>query len=259
MVRNGLRRPGVLLWGVLLLFFAGEVFAEERRALVLAVLDGDTAVVRGEDGSEETVRYLHIDTPELHHPRRREEELGPEAREANRSLVEGRWVRLVTDVVPRDRYGRLLARVVVDSPPGSRGRLRRAGAARSGAASDSSAQRRRQGGDPPGAERSSTGRAGMVVPGPGTDLFLRPNLGGASSGGGVLLRTRSAGGRGGTTPHTLGSAGRGVPDHRHAAPGLCPGSPNFLRAHSPGVGQSDSFLLGRRTGRRRSTPDRGCG
>ena len=118
MVRNGLRRPGVLLWGVLLLFFAGEVFAEERRALVLAVLDGDTAVVRGEDGSEETVRYLHIDTPELHHPRRREEELGPEAREANRSLVEGRWVRLVTDVVPRDRYGRLLARVVVDSPRG---------------------------------------------------------------------------------------------------------------------------------------------
>ena len=38
MVRNGLRRPGVLLWGVLLLFFAGEVFAEERRGLVLAVL-----------------------------------------------------------------------------------------------------------------------------------------------------------------------------------------------------------------------------
>ena len=103
---------------LLLLLFVPRCAAGDWRGTVLAVLDGDTVVVRGEDGKEETVRYLYIDTPELHHPRRREEELGPEAREANRDLVEGRGVRLITDAVPRDRYGRLLARVVVDTPRG---------------------------------------------------------------------------------------------------------------------------------------------
>lgn len=103
---------------LLLLLFVPRCAAGDWRGTVVAVLDGDTAVVRGEDGKEETVRSLYIDTPELHHPRRREEELGPEAREANRALVEGKAVRLISDVVPRDRYGRLLARMVVDTPRG---------------------------------------------------------------------------------------------------------------------------------------------
>jgi micrococcal nuclease len=70
-------------------------------------LDGDTVVVRGVG----TVRYLGIDAPELHHPRRAVERFARQAWAANRRLVVGRSVRLVTDRESRDRYGRLLAYV----------------------------------------------------------------------------------------------------------------------------------------------------
>jgi micrococcal nuclease len=73
-------------------------------------LDGDTVVVRGVG----TVRYLGIDAPELHHPRRPVERFARQAWAANRRLVVGRRVRLVTDRETRDRYGRLLAYVYLD-------------------------------------------------------------------------------------------------------------------------------------------------
>jgi micrococcal nuclease len=81
-----------------------------REAEVLRVTDGDTIRVRV-DGVEERVRYIGVNTPEVHHPRRGEEPFGREATEANRALVEGKTVRLVTDVQERDRYGRILAYV----------------------------------------------------------------------------------------------------------------------------------------------------
>jgi len=43
------------------------------------------------------------------------EPYGTAASEFNRSLVEGKWVRLALDVEPRDHYGRLLAYVYTDS------------------------------------------------------------------------------------------------------------------------------------------------
>ncbi|MBL3592298.1 MAG: thermonuclease family protein [Synergistaceae bacterium] len=79
------------------------------RGTVTEVFDGDTVVVTLDGGGTETVRYLLIDTPELHHPLRGEEELGAEAARLNASLVLGRAVRLERDVAERDRYGRLLA------------------------------------------------------------------------------------------------------------------------------------------------------
>lgn len=81
-------------------------------ATVLRVIDGDTIRVRLADRAE-TVRYIGIDTPELHHPVRGAEAGGTEAREANRRLVEGRAVRLELDIRARDRHGRLLAYVWV--------------------------------------------------------------------------------------------------------------------------------------------------
>jgi micrococcal nuclease len=74
---------------------------------VVSVLDGDTVVVEGVG----TVRYVGIDTPELHHPRKPVERFAARAAAINRRLVLGRTVRLETDVEPRDAYGRLLAYV----------------------------------------------------------------------------------------------------------------------------------------------------
>ena len=74
------------------------------------VVDGDTIIVDGVG----TVRYLGIDTPELHHPRKPLQRYARDARRANLRLVGGRDVSLVTDRERRDKYGRLLAYVYVD-------------------------------------------------------------------------------------------------------------------------------------------------
>jgi len=79
-------------------------------ALVVRVVDGDTIHVRIADAVEK-VRYIGVNTPELHHPTRRKEPGGREAHAANRRLVEGKRVRLDLDVQSRDRYGRMLAYV----------------------------------------------------------------------------------------------------------------------------------------------------
>lgn len=85
---------------------------------VTQVIDGDTIVVTTEDGKSEKVRYLLIDTPELHHPTRGEEELGRIAALENKNLVLGKKVRLEEDVERRDRYNRLLAYVWTEGPDG---------------------------------------------------------------------------------------------------------------------------------------------
>lgn len=95
----------------------GEIENGSAEAVVVRVLDGDTVLARLADGSTERVRYLLMDTPELHHPKRGVEELGPEAAIENRREVLGKHVRLEFDVEPRDRYGRLLAYVWVKDPP----------------------------------------------------------------------------------------------------------------------------------------------
>ena len=79
---------------------------------VVRVVDGDTIHVRVGERLEK-VRYIGVNTPEVHHPRKGEEPGGREATDVNRSLVAGQRVRLETDVQARDRYGRLLAYVWV--------------------------------------------------------------------------------------------------------------------------------------------------
>ena len=84
---------------------------------VVRLVDGDTIHVQV-NGHVEKVRYIGVNTPEIHHPRKGEEPGGREAREVNRRLVEGRSVRLEPDVQQRDRYGRLLAYVWVRQDDG---------------------------------------------------------------------------------------------------------------------------------------------
>jgi len=75
------------------------------RVLVSRVIDGDTIELA--DGRR--LRYIGMDTPEMDG-----ECYGIEAKEKNRQLVEGRFVRLEKDVSETDRYGRLLRYVWVD-------------------------------------------------------------------------------------------------------------------------------------------------
>jgi micrococcal nuclease len=95
-----------------LLLFAPLASAGSLDGVVVRVVDGDTIHVRVGDRVEK-VRYIGVNTPEVHHPRKGEEPGGRQALAVNRTLVERRTVRLETDVQSRDRYGRLLAYVWV--------------------------------------------------------------------------------------------------------------------------------------------------
>ena len=77
---------------------------------VVRVVDGDTIHVQL-GATREKVRYIGVDTPETKDPRRPVGCFGQEASAFNERLVGGELVRLVRDVEPRDRYGRLLAYV----------------------------------------------------------------------------------------------------------------------------------------------------
>jgi micrococcal nuclease len=94
-------------------FFKASVWKRDNNILVSRVIDGDTI----ELSNGLRVRYIGIDTPEL-----REKEPGggwaykprpyaEEAREFNRDLVEGKYIKLESDVQKRDKYNRLLAYV----------------------------------------------------------------------------------------------------------------------------------------------------
>ncbi len=81
---------------------------------VVRVIDGGTIQVCCVFGDRVTVRYVGVDTPEIHHPMIGVERAGKEASEANRKLVDGKTVRLEFDVQEQDRYGRLLAYVYLE-------------------------------------------------------------------------------------------------------------------------------------------------
>jgi micrococcal nuclease len=90
-------------------------------ARVTSVVDGDTIHVELAGGSEETVRYIGIDTPETVKPGTPVQCGGPRAHEVNDRLVYGKTVTLRFDAERRDVYGRLLAYVYLPAArPGER-------------------------------------------------------------------------------------------------------------------------------------------
>src|SRR3954464_10209018 len=94
-------------------------------AVVTAPVDGDTVHVRTARGPE-TVRFLGVNTPEPHHPTpgvnppatprpaKGVECFGPQAAAFTDRELTGRRVTLELDVEHRDKYGRLLAYVIVE-------------------------------------------------------------------------------------------------------------------------------------------------
>lgn len=74
-------------------------------------VDGDTLIVRFDDGTTERVRLIGSNTPETVKPNSPVEPFGPEASAFTKRRVEeaGGAIRLVADGDRRDKYGRRLA------------------------------------------------------------------------------------------------------------------------------------------------------
>jgi len=103
MVPSALRADTVYLPLTARVFFDRPV----TWATVRAIVDGDTVWVDVDgDGIQDVkVRYIGVDTPEIHFGT---DCYGPEATARNRELVDGRLVALERDVSDTDRYDRLL-------------------------------------------------------------------------------------------------------------------------------------------------------
>lgn len=78
---------------------------------VTRVIDGDTIEIE----TKQKIRYIGVDTPELHDPRKPVQCFGYEAMVKNKELVEGKMVRLEKDVSETDRYKRLLRFVYLEN------------------------------------------------------------------------------------------------------------------------------------------------
>jgi len=77
---------------------------------VKEVIDGDTVILN----TGERIRYLGIDTPELHHPKIAPECGSEEAKAENIKLITGKRLRIERDITDADQYGRLLRYVYTE-------------------------------------------------------------------------------------------------------------------------------------------------
>lgn len=85
-----------------------------KNAVVLRVIDGDTLKIKYE-GKTERLRMIGIDTPEsVHKDESRNVPEGKVASDYTKQQLEGKTIRVETDVEPRDHYGRLLGYVYLD-------------------------------------------------------------------------------------------------------------------------------------------------
>ena len=80
---------------------------EGEIATVTRVIDGDTIDVLL-DGKQVRIRYVGVNTPE------RDEPCYSDATQANRDLVDGKTVTLVTDTSDTDRHDRFLRYIYAD-------------------------------------------------------------------------------------------------------------------------------------------------
>ncbi len=112
----------LLIAGVVLLFLTkeegdggrertGEPRGKSVEAEVVRVVDGDTAQMDLDDGGEEGVRFIGVDTPESVAPGQPVECFGKKASRFTTGLLEGERVTLRFGAERRDVYDRLLAYV----------------------------------------------------------------------------------------------------------------------------------------------------
>lgn len=82
------------------------------RTKVIRIIDGDTIEIEGKI----KVRYIGVNTPELHDPRKPIECFGQTASDENKKLVEGKEIYIEKDVSETDKYKRLLRYVWIGDP-----------------------------------------------------------------------------------------------------------------------------------------------
>ncbi len=83
--------------------------SEKQKVKVIRVIDGDTIEIEGKI----KVRYIGVNTPELHDPKKPIECFGQAALDENKRLVEGKEVYIQKDISETDRFKRLLRYVWV--------------------------------------------------------------------------------------------------------------------------------------------------
>ena len=84
----------------------------KQKVKVIRVIDGDTIEIEG----KQKIRYIGMNTPELHDPRRPVECFGQVASDENKKLVEGKEIYIQRDVSETDKYKRLLRYVWINDP-----------------------------------------------------------------------------------------------------------------------------------------------
>lgn len=88
-----------------------------EKAVVERVVDGDTIVVKRQNGVSEKIRMVLVNTPETKHPKKGVEYFGKEASAYTKKMLPaGKTVYLEKDVSERDRYSRLLRYVWINEP-----------------------------------------------------------------------------------------------------------------------------------------------
>ena len=89
----------------------GEPLGKSVDAVVVRVVDGDTAQMELRNGGEQGVRFIGVDTPESVAPGEPVECFGKKASRFTADLIEGERVELRFGAERRDIYDRLLAYV----------------------------------------------------------------------------------------------------------------------------------------------------
>jgi micrococcal nuclease len=116
-MKTRLLRSSVFLLFIFCAVLSGclsQSHTDRIKAKVIEVIDGDTIKV-SIGNNLETVRFLLVDTPEIHNPRTGVQPFGPEAAEMTKRMLDGKTVELEKDIGDaRDKYGRLLMYVYVD-------------------------------------------------------------------------------------------------------------------------------------------------
>ncbi len=95
----------LFLWIIIILLIALKFQKYDEKDIVKRVIDGDTIQLN----SGEIIRFICIDAPEI------DKEKGKEARDFLEKLVLNKRVRLEKDSSEKDKYGRLLRYVYIDS------------------------------------------------------------------------------------------------------------------------------------------------
>lgn len=87
---------------------------EEITYEVVRIVDGDTYLLKDDNGTEEKIRIIGANTPETKHPKKGKEPFGAEATAFAKKYLSKKKVQLKFEKGKVDRYNRILAHVYIE-------------------------------------------------------------------------------------------------------------------------------------------------